>query len=466
MTKPQRIEFEPMTRLEGHAKISLDVTGGKLNACHFHIIESPRFFEKFLEGIPAEEAPQLSERICGICSVAHHLGSVKAVEAAWSVEPTKQAVKLRHLENFGEYIHSHALHLVYLALPDFLVPEQRNVIAVAGKNPELAKKGIQLRMFGQNIIKAIGGRMIHPCSAVPGGMAGPLKEEVATQLAKEAPKALATAQAIVKLYFKVAKQKDTGRVGYYTSEPTHFLSLHKNGVHELYDGTLRFIKPDGKILHDFKPADYLKYIAEDAMPYTTVKYPFIRDLGPEKGNYRVGPLARLNIAKRMVSPEAQGFAEQLFDLFSERPILDPIAYNLARAIELLSTVEQAIPLIEDSSLQEDDYRTEVEPRAGEGVGVVEAPRGTLFHHYWTNDEGLLTRVNCMIATGQNVRTIELGVRAKAQELLPELLKPTPDNLEALNSLEVLVRAYDPCISCSVHMIELITDTRSKSYEKR
>jgi F420-non-reducing hydrogenase large subunit len=466
MTKPKHIEFEPMTRLEGHAKISLDVTGGKLNACHFHIIEPPRLFEKFMEGNPAEEAPQLSERICGICSVSHHLGSVKAVEAAWGVEPTKQAVKLRHLENFGEFIHSHTLHLVYLALPDFLVPEQRTVIAIARKNPELAKKGIQLRMFGQNIIKAIGGRMIHPCSAVPGGMAGPLKEEVALQLAKEAPEALATAREIVKLYFKIAKQKDTGLVGYYTREPTHFLSLHNKEVHEIYDGTLRFIKPDGKILHDFKPEDYLKYIAEDAMPYCTVKYPFIRNLGPDKGNYRVGPLARLNVAKRMVSPEAQGFAEQLFDLFTERPILDPIAYNIARAIETLSAVEQAIPLIEDSSLQEDDYRTEVEPRAGEGVGVVEAPRGTLFHHYLTNDEGILTRVNFIIATGQNIRTIELGVRSKAQELLPELLKPTPEHLEALNSLEILVRAYDPCISCSVHMIELVSDNRTTSNEKK
>lgn len=457
MSKRKHIEFEPMTRLEGHAKISLDVTGGKLNICHFHIIESPRLFERFMEGIPAEEAPQLSERICGICSVAHHLGSVKAVEAAWGVTPPEQAVKLRHLENFGEFIHSHTLSQVYLALPDFLTPETPNVLAVAAKDPALAKKGIELRMFGQNIIKAIGGRMIHPCTAVPGGMAGPLLEEERTKLAKQAPKALTTARAIAKLYFKLAKQKDIGRVGYYLSNPTHYLGLHNKDVHDIYDGILRFITPTGKTLHDFKPLDYAQYIAEDAMPYTTVKYPFIKELGPEKGNYRVGPLARLNVARKMASEEAQGFADELFELFGTRPIHDPIAYNLARSIELLSAVEQAITLIEDSSLQEDNHRIPVEPRAGEGVGVVEAPRGTLFHNYWTNDDGIITKVNCVIATGQNVRTIEHAVQAKAQELLPELLKPRPESLNALAKIEPLIRAYDPCISCSVHMIELIKD---------
>ena len=455
MTKPKHIEFEPVTRLEGHAKISLDVTGNKLNKCHFHIIESPRLFEKFMEGIPAEEAPQLSERICGICSVAHHLGSVKAVETAWGVTPPKQALNLRLLENFGEFIHSHALHQVYLALPDLLTPETPNVLAVAAKDPTLAKKGIELRMFGQNIIKAIGGRMIHPCSAIPGGMAGPLLEEERDKLAKQAPKALATARAVAKLYFKLAKQNEGGFVGYYLSNPTHYLGLHQKGTHEIYDGTLRFITPEGKLLHDFAPADYAQYIAEDAMPYTTVKYPFIKDLGPEKGNYRVGPLARLNVAKNMASEEAQDFADQLFELFGGRPIHDPFAYNLARSVELLSAVEQATVLIEDSTLQEDNYRIPVEPCAGEGVGVVEAPRGTLFHHYWTNDEGFLTKINCVIATGQNVRTIEHAVQHKAQELLSELLKPRPDSLKALQRIEPLVRAYDPCISCSVHFIELI-----------
>ncbi|MFW9983789.1 MAG: Ni/Fe hydrogenase subunit alpha [Candidatus Odinarchaeota archaeon] len=456
MSKPKHIEFEPMTRLEGHAKISLDVTGGKLNKCHFHIIESPRLFERFMEGIPAEDAPQLSERICGICSVAHHLGSVKAVEHAWGVTPPKQAVKLRHLENFGEFIHSHALSQVYLALPDFITPETPNVLAVAAKNPTLAKKGIELRMFGQNIIKAVGGRMIHPCTAIPGGMAGPLLKEERDKLAKQAPKALATARAIADLYFKLAK-KEGGMVGYYLSNPTHYLGLHNKGVHDIYDGSLRFITPEGKTLHDFKPADYAQYIAEDAMPYTTVKYPFIKELGPKKGNYRVGPLARLNVAKKMASDLAQGYAEQLFEMFGGKPIHDPIAYNLARSAELVSAVEQAITLLEDSTLQEDNHRISVEPRAGEGVGVVEAPRGTLFHNYWTNDDGIITKVNCVIATGQNVRTIEHAVQAKAQELLPELLKPRPESLNALAKIEPLVRAYDPCISCSVHMIELINE---------
>ncbi|MFW9934248.1 MAG: Ni/Fe hydrogenase subunit alpha [Candidatus Thorarchaeota archaeon] len=458
MSKPKHIEFEPMTRLEGHAKITLDVTGGKLNQCHFHIIESPRMFERFMEGIPAEDAPQLSERICGICSVAHHLGSVKAVEAAWGVTPPEQAIKLRHLENFGEFIHSHALSLVYLALPDFLSPDDPNVLAVAKKNPGLAKKGIELRMFGQTLIKAVGGRMIHPCTAVPGGMAGPLTEDERDKLAKLAPKALATAQTVTDLYFKLATKNDRGLVGYYLRDPTHYLGLHKKGVHDIYEGTLRFITPDGKKLQDFAPKDYAKHIAEDAMPYTTVKYPFIKKLGPDKGNYRVGPLARLNVTQQMASPLAQGYANQLFELFGQRPIHDPIAYNLARAIETLSAVEQAITLIEDSTLQEDNYRIPVEPRAGEGVGVVEAPRGTLFHNYWTNDDGIITKVNCIIATGQNVRTIEHAVQHKAQELLPELLKPPAESNKTVSrQLEPVIRAYDPCISCSVHMIELIRD---------
>jgi len=455
MSKPKHIEIEPMTRLEGHAKITLDVTGGKLNQCHFQIIESPRMFERFMEGIPAEDAPQLSERICGICSVAHHLGSVKAVEAAWGVTPPKQAVKLRHLENFGEYIHSHALHQVYLALPDFLTPDTPNVLEVAAKNPKLAKAGIELRMFGQNLIKAVGGRMIHPCTAIPGGMAGPLPEEERDKLAKRAPTALKTAQTIADLYFKLAKQ-EAAKVGYYLSDSTHYFGLHNKGVHDIYDGTLRFITPEGKKLHDFAPKDYAHYIAEDAMPYTTVKYPFIKELGPEKGNYRVGPLARLNVAQTMASELAQGYHDQLYAMFGGKPVHDPMAYNLARSAELVSVVEQAITLIEDSTLQEDNYRIPVEPRAGEGVGVVEAPRGTLFHNYWTNEDGIITKVNCMIATGQNVRTIEHAIQAKAQELLPELLKPAPESHKIVaTKLEPLVRAYDPCISCSVHFIELI-----------
>jgi F420-non-reducing hydrogenase large subunit len=460
MTESRHIEFEPLTRLEGHAKISLDLTGNRLNRCHFHIIESPRLFEKFMEGIPAEDAPQLSERICGICSVAHHLGSVKAVEAAWGITPPKQAQKLRRLENFGEFIHSHALHLVYLALPDFFTPNNRNLLGVVAANPTLAKKGIELRMFGQNIIKAVGGRMIHPCSAIPGGMAGPIHEDEATKLAKQAPKALATARKIVRLYFKFAKRKDVGRVGYYLREPTYYLGLQQKGIHEIYDGTLRFLSPEGKILHEFKAADYAKYIAEDAMPYTTVKYPFLKEMDPDRGNYRVGSLARLNVARKMASEEAQGFTDELIALFGERPIHDPIAYNLARSIELLSAVEQAIPLIEDTSLQEDNYRIPVVPKEGQGVGVVEAPRGTLFHNYWTNSDGIITKVNCIIGTGQNIRTIEQGVQQKAQELLPELLKNGPAQLNALNELEVLVRAYDPCISCSVHLIELIKDSKT------
>ena len=457
MTDTRRIEFEPVTRLEGHAKISLDVTSGKLQKCNFQVIEPPRLFEKFMEGVPAEEAPQLSERICGICSVAHHLASVKAVDDAWGVTPTKQGVKLRYLENLGEYIHSHALHLVYLALPDFISPEEPHVIAVAQKEPELAKLGIELRMFGQKIIKAVGGRMIHPCTAVPGGMAEPLREEDATTLAKEAPKAMETAKAITDLYFKLAKDKELFRIGYFSSEPTHFLGLHQKGVHDLYDGDLRFIKPDGTKLRDFKTKDYLEHIAEAAMPYCTVKYPYIKDLGPEKGNYRVGPLARVNVADKMPTPLAQGYTEQLFELFGGRPILDPMAYHLARAIELVTSLELAIPLLEDSTLQEDNHRIPVEPRAGDGIGVVEAPRGTLYHHYTTNDDGIITQVNILVATAQNVRTIEKHVQAKAQELLPDLLKPRPHCLKALNELEVSVRCYDMCISCSVHMIELKTD---------
>jgi F420-non-reducing hydrogenase large subunit len=287
-------------------------------------------------------------------------------------------------------------------------------------------------------------------------MAGPLLEEERDKLAKQAPKALATARAIADLYFKLAK-KEGSMVGYYLSNPTHYFGLHNKGVHDIYDGSLRFITPEGKTLHDFKSADYAQYIAEDAMPYTTVKYPFIKELGPEKGNYRVGPLARLNVAKKMASNLAQEYADQLFELFGRKPIHDPMAYNLARSAELVSVVEQAITLIEDSSLQEDNHRISVEPRSGEGVGVVEAPRGTLFHNYWTNDDGIITKVNCMIATGQNVRTIEHAVQAKAQELLPELLKPRPESLNALAKIEPLVRAYDPCISCSVHMIEIINE---------
>ncbi len=457
MTDTKRIEFEPVTRLEGHAKISLDVSGGKLQKCNFQVIEPPRLFEKFMEGVPAEDAPQLSERICGICSVTHHLASVKAVEAAWGVTPTKQGEKLRYLENLGGYIHSHTLHLVYLALPDFISPEEPHVLAVAQKEPKLAKLGIELRMFGQKITKAIGGRMIHPCTAVPGGVAEPLGEEDARTLAKEAPKAMATARAITDLYFKLAKDKELFRIDSYSREPTHYLGLHQKGVHDLYDGDLRFVKPDGTKLRDFKAKDYLDHIAEAAMPYCTVKYPYIKDLGPAKGNYRVGPLARLNVADKMPTPIAQGYAEQFFDLFGGRPVLDPMGYHLARAIEVVTSLELAIPLLEDTTLQEDNHRIPVEPRAGDGVGVTEAPRGTLFHHYTTNDDGILTKVNILVATAQNVRTIERHVQAKAHELLPELLKPRPHCLKAVSAMEVAVRAYDMCISCSVHTIEVKTD---------
>ena len=412
-----RIVIEPLSRLEGHGKVTITLDeNGKPKDVKLHIT-ALRGFEQFVIGRPAEEVPRIVPRICGICQTAHHLASVKAVDAAWGVEIPEPAKKLRELMHIGNMIHSHALHFYFLAAPDFVLgpdadPAIRNVIGVIDKAPEAAKQAIALRKFGQKIVEAVGGKAIHPVTGIPGGQAKRLTEEERDELLKDADQMIEYAKNGVELIKQLNEQymeqiKTLGVID------TYYLGLVKDGKHNFYDDTLRFLSPDGKEKVDFKPAEYLDYIGEHVVPHNYVKYPYYKKAGYPDGIYRVGPLAMLNVCDAMDTPIAEEYRKEFFDIFGF-PANQSLAYNHARLIELVEACEKAKILLEDNDITSDDIKADVEPKAGNGVGVVYAPRGVLIHNYETDDNGIVVKANMIVATTHNVPTMEKAIQQAAQ----------------------------------------------------
>ncbi|NWF96637.1 MAG: Ni/Fe hydrogenase subunit alpha [Candidatus Thorarchaeota archaeon] len=421
MTDGERtIKIEPVTRLEGHGDLTIRLTKtGKVKDVQFNVT-STRFFEKFLEGRFAEEAPILAPRICGICPVPHHLASVKAVEAAWDVTPPPAAVKVRRLHINAKQLSSHGLHFFALAAPDFLAgpfgdPAKRNVAEIIKALPDVGKLALHVMQFGQDLSGSVGGRPVHPVTSVPGGLLSPFSEEKRDAFLKQLDSLKEWTTATVELAKKVIEDY-WDPITKLAVVPTYYLGTHKSGNLEIYDGQIRVMDPEGKIVADFKPKDYRKHLGEHIPDHSYATHTFYLPAGYPEGVWRANTLARCNIADRMATPLAQEALEEMRAKLG-RPIHATFAYHWARVIEMVQAVEEIEMLLKDPDIVSTDVKlSDVQPKKGNGVGCVEAPRGTLIHHYWTDEKGVITAANLIVATNNNIAGIEKSLLEAAKQI--------------------------------------------------
>lgn len=450
----RKIFISPVTRIEGHANITIEMDdNGNVSDALFHVNEF-RGFEKFCEGRMYTEMPTITPRICGICPTSHTLASVKACEMIQGIQPTYTANLLRRLMHIGQNLSSHALSFFHLSAPDFLLgydsdPATRNIIGIAEKHPDIAVRGIRLRKFGQELSERITGKKIHIMGIVPGGMAYPLTEENRKALLEWIPEAIQTVQTGIGI-IKKFHEENRDMVESFATSPTLYLgTVGPDGEHELYDGKLRFIDADGTILQDqLSPEKYLDFIAERSVNWSYLKYPYYKPFGFDKGFYRVGPLARLNVCTKMRTPLAQNEFEQFKKMNGGKPVHGAFYYHYTRLIEALSDVEDAERILNDPQVTSTHIQHHGRWNYEEGIGSSEAPRGTLFHHYKTDDTGKLKMVNLLIATGQNNPSMNRSVL----EVARQYVKGSDIKEGMLNRVESTIRCYDPCLSCSTHAI--------------
>ena len=465
----RKILISPVTRIEGHANITIELDDeGNVSDALFHVNEF-RGFEKFCEGRMYTEMPTITPRICGICPTSHTLASVKACEMIQGIQPTYTANLLRRLMHIGQNLSSHALSFFHLSAPDFLLgydydPSKRNIIGIAEKHPDIAVRGIRLRKFGQELSERITGKKIHIMGIVPGGMAYPLTEENRKALLAWIPEAIQTVQMGIGI-IKKFHEENFEMVNSFANSPTIYLgTVGPNGEHELYDGKLRFIDAEGKILQDqLLPQDYLNFIAERSVNWSYLKYPYYKPFGFEKGFYRVGPLARLNVADKMKTALAQKEFEHFKLINSDKPVHGAFYFHYARLIEALSDIEDAEKILNDPQVTSLHIQHHGRWNYNEGIGSSEAPRGTLFHHYKTDDTGKLTMVNLLIATGQNNPSMNRSVL----EVAKQYVKGTDIKEGMLNRVESAIRCYDPCLSCSTHAVgqmPMVIEVKNKKGE--
>jgi len=448
------IEINPVTRVEGHGKVTIQMDdAGNAVSARFHNTQF-RGFEKFCEGQVFQEMPNLTTRICGICPVSHQLASAKACDAIIGVELTRPARLLRELLHMGQFIQSHALHFFHLASPDFLLgfdsdPATRNVIGLIGADPALATEAVKLRSLGQTIIKKLGGKKVHMNAALPGGMTTALSIEDRDYFLKQLDWALADTQLAIKI-FKEYVAANTSMVDSFATFPSAYLSLvDKDDNLALYDGNLRLVDAKGVVLEDqFDPSKYLDIIAEYVEDWTYMKFPFYKSLGYPGGIYRAGPLGRLNACKGITTPLAN--AEfKLYKKLSHNGLVEGSLYfHYARLIEIIYAIEKTREILEDKDSTSTDLQVTSHKYNEHGVGVVEAPRGTLFHDYWVDETGKITGVNLIVATGNNNAAMNRSV----YEVAKDYIKNGKVTEGILNRVEAAIRCYDPCLSCSTHAL--------------
>ncbi len=455
---PQTVMIDPVTRIEGHAKITIGLDdAGAVDFARFHVTEF-RGFEAFCVGRPVWEMPSLTARTCGICPVSHLLASAKAGDAVMGAHIPPTAVLLRRVANLGQIIQSHALSFFHLTSPDLLLgwdadPAQRNVFGVMAAEPELARRGIRLRGFGQSVIEAIAGRKVHAPGIVPGGVAHPMTPETRDDLRARLVEAHTTAQDALALFVGMLGRYDR-EIRAFGNFPSLFLGLaNDSGVWEHYDGHLKFVDTTGQVVADhIAPNDYRDWIGEAAGPDSYLKSPYFKPLVGEhddvaRGIYRVGPLARLNVCSTMGSP----LADEALQAYRERAggtATSSFFYHWARLIEVLAATEQMATLLDDDAILDTIVRATGRISHTRAVGVSEAPRGTLFHEYRVDTDGVLEDVNMIIATGQNNLAMNETVLQIAREWIegPDIPEPV------LNRIEAGIRAFDPCLSCSTHAL--------------
>ncbi|MCU0241251.1 MAG: Ni/Fe hydrogenase subunit alpha [Vicinamibacteria bacterium] len=447
----RNIVIEPVSRIEGHAKITIQLDeSGLVSDARFHVVEF-RGFEKFCEGRSFREMPSITARVCGICPVSHLLASAKAGDDLLAVEIPEGAVRLRRLMNLGQIVQSHALSFFHLSSPDFLLgydsdPAKRNVFGLIEAHPDIARQGIRLRKFGQEIIEILGGKRIHPSWALPGGVSRSFSAEGREKILKALPEALDIAKRTL-IWFKqrLDLHQDEARV--FGNFPSLFMGLvTPDGGLEHYDGRVRIVDSAGHVVADqLDPARYLDYIGEAVEPWSYLKFPYYKPLGYPAGMYRVGPLARLNVASQCGTPLADRELTE-FRQLGRGAVLSSFHYHYARLIEILFCIERIEQILGHPDVLTKEVRALARRNRFEGVGVSEAPRGTLFHHYKVREGGLITWVNMVIATGQN----NLAMNQTVQQIARQYVNGKYISEGMLNRVEAGIRAYDPCLSCSTH----------------
>ena len=462
----QRVSIDPITRLEGHGKIDifLNDDGGVANA--YVQVPELRGFERFCLGRPAEDMPNITDRICGVCPEAHHMASTKALDALFHVDPPPTAKLLRELFYSIFYATDHTTHFYALGGPDFVLgpdapPLERNILGVVKKiGMEVAGAVLKMRRDGHHLIKMMGGRPVHPNWGLPGGVSRGITEEQREEIERLGLDAVEFGKFTIKLFSDLVLGNqayvDLIKNEAYVHRTYNMGTVDENNHVNFYDGMIRVVGPDGKEHAKYHARDYLNYVAEHVEPWTYLKFPFLKKIGwkgfedgLESGIYKATPLSRLNAADGMATPLAQAEYERMYDVLGGKPVHHTLATHWARIIELLYAAEHWVELSRDPLVTGQEFRTLPSQTPDEGVGCVEAPRGTLTHHYWTDERGILTKVNLIVGTTNNNAAINLSVRDAAKGLITKG-KTITEGL--LNTIEMAYRAYDPCMACATHTL--------------
>jgi NAD-reducing hydrogenase large subunit len=451
----KQIIIAPITRIEGHAQVTIFLNeDDSVKDARFQVTDF-RGFEKFTEGRPFYEMPSITSRACGICPVSHLLASGKACDAIVGVTPPETAIMLRRLIHMGQLIQSHALNFFHLSSPDLLLgmdadPAERNIFGLIEKQPELALQGIKLRKFGQELIEKIAGKRIHSSEWVlPGGAKWPLTKERADYLRSALPEALNITLRTVAMYKKMMEGLEE-EIENFGNFPTYYMGLvTDSGGLEQYDGKIRIMDHSGKTVAEcINPADYSKFIGEAVEPWSYMKFPYFKPLGYPEGTYRVGPLARLNVASHCDTPLADQELKEFKKIGKNGVVQSTFHYHYARLIETLFCVETAKQLLNDPEILSEHVSSKALVNRYEGVGVAEAPRGTLIHHYKVDRDGLITWNNMVIATEHNNTAYNMAVTQVAKKYVKA--KQLQEGM--LNRVEAVIRAFDPCLSCATHAV--------------
>jgi len=461
----RKITIDPITRLEGHGKIEIFLNDeGNCERAYLQIPEL-RGFEKFSEGRPAEEMPRITTMICGVCPTAHHIAATKALDDLWRVEPTSAAKKIRELMYNAFMAEDHILHFVFLGGPDFIVgptapAAERNILGVIGKvGLETAGKVIEMRKRMRNILRIIAGKPVMPTCGLPGGVSKAITEDERQIIIQAGEYGVEFCKVALGLFDDVVlKNKDYVDliVGDIYQHKTYYMGLvDENNKGNFYDGKVRVVDPSGKEFAKFKPQEYLDHIREHVEPWTYVKSSYLKNIGwkgfvdgEDSGVFRVAPLARLNASDGMATPLAQEAYEKMYEVLGGKPVHSTLAFHWARLVEALYASERALELAHDPELTSPDIVNLPTETPKEGIGIVEAPRGTLIHHYQTDDRGILTKVNLIVATQNNLAAINMSIEKAAKSLIKN--GEVPDGI--LNMVEMAFRAYDPCMACATHSL--------------
>jgi F420-non-reducing hydrogenase large subunit len=461
----KRITINPITRLEGHGKIEIFLNEeGNVDRAFFQVPEV-RGFETFCIGRPSEEMPRITERICGVCPTAHHMASTKALDDLWKVQPTHTAKMLREMVYNAFMFEDHNLHFFFLGGPDFIVgptapAAERNILGVIGKvGLEIAGQLIKVRREVRHIIQTVGGKVVHPVFGLPGGVSRGINEEERQQFLETANFAVEFGQFALKAFDKIVLQNkeyvDLILSDGYTHKTYYMGLVDENNKVNFYEHWVRVVDPDGNEFARFEPREYTDHIAEHVLPWSYITFPYLKKVGwkglvdgADSGVYRAAPLARLNASDGMATPLAQEAYEQMYETLGGKPAHNTLAFHWARLIEAMQAAEALKTLLEDPEIAGDDIRNLPTATPQEGVGIVEAPRGTLIHHYWSDERGVLTKVNLIVATNHNSPAMAMGVEKAAKAVI----KDGVVNDGLLNMVEMAFRPYDPCHACATHAV--------------